>query len=132
MRTFLIFISITITLMLSAQVGKAESECTYAGDRLVEGKPIVWVSPVYPSKALRKGIEGCVVVAYALKPAGGEKTGLIPHDATVIESTEQESRAFEKAALKALQKYYFSPITHQVSEQQTYFSIIVFETHDNR
>lgn len=131
MRTLLIAILCAIIVALSAQAVQAELECTYVGDRLVEGRPIVWVTPVYPSRALRKGIEGCVVVAYALKLAGGEGTGLVAHNATVIESTALKSRAFEKAALRVLPKYYFLPRTHEVSEEQMYFSIIKFELEDD-
>ncbi len=62
--------------------------------------PIVKVAPVYPARALQRGLEGYVIVAFTVTAAGTTR------DATVVEST---STLFERAALEAALKFKYKP-----------------------
>ena len=62
--------------------------------------PIVKVAPVYPARALQRGLEGYVIVEFTVTPAGTTR------DALVVEST---STLFERAALQAALKFKYKP-----------------------
>ena len=62
--------------------------------------PIVKVAPVYPSRALQRGLEGYVIVEYTVTPTGSVR------DPVVIESS---SSLFERAALESALKYKYKP-----------------------
>tara|TARA_B100001540_G_scaffold176631_1_gene155926 strand:+ start:349 stop:948 length:600 start_codon:yes stop_codon:yes gene_type:complete len=62
--------------------------------------PIVKVAPVYPARALQRGLEGYVIVEFTVTPAGTTR------DATVVEST---STLFERAAVEAALKFKYKP-----------------------
>jgi periplasmic protein TonB len=62
--------------------------------------PIVKVAPVYPSRALSRGLEGYVIVEFTVTPAGAVR------DVTVVEST---SSLFERAATAAALKFKYKP-----------------------
>ena len=62
--------------------------------------PIVKVAPVYPARALQRGLEGYVIVAFTVTAAGTTR------DASVVEST---STLFERAALEAALKFKYKP-----------------------
>jgi protein TonB len=62
--------------------------------------PIVKVAPVYPSRALSRGIEGYVIVEFTVT-----RTGTV-QDVFVVEST---STLFEKAATDAALKFKYKP-----------------------
>ncbi len=62
--------------------------------------PIVKVAPVYPSRALSRGLEGYVIVEFTVTQAGAVK------DVTVVEST---SSLFERAAVEAAFKFKYKP-----------------------
>ncbi|MBD07612.1 MAG: energy transducer TonB [Gammaproteobacteria bacterium] len=62
--------------------------------------PIVKVAPVYPARALQRGLEGYVIVEFTVTPAGTTR------DALVVEST---STLFERAALEAALKFKYKP-----------------------
>ena len=62
--------------------------------------PIVKVAPVYPARALQRGLEGYVSVAFTVTAAGTTR------DASVVEST---STLFERAALEAALKFKYKP-----------------------
>lgn len=62
--------------------------------------PIVKVAPVYPSRALSRGVEGYVIVEFTVTPAGTVR------DVTVVEST---SSLFERAAVEAAKKFKYKP-----------------------
>jgi len=62
--------------------------------------PIVKVAPVYPSRALSRGIEGYVIVEFTVT-----RTGTV-RDVTVVEST---STLFERAATEAAEKFKYKP-----------------------
>ena len=62
--------------------------------------PIVKVAPVYPSRALSRGLEGYVIVEFTVTQAGAVK------DVFVVEST---SSLFERAAVEAAYKFKYKP-----------------------
>lgn len=62
--------------------------------------PIVKVAPVYPSRALSRGLEGYVIVEFTVTQAGAVK------DVSVVEST---SSLFERAAVDAAYKFKYKP-----------------------
>ncbi len=62
--------------------------------------PIVKVAPIYPRRALSRGLEGYVIVEFTVTTAGTVK------DVTVVEST---SSLFERAAVNAALKFKYKP-----------------------
>lgn len=62
--------------------------------------PVRSVSPVYPSEALLAGIQGTVVVEFALNTNG------VPQDLEVVDSSAGQ---FDVAALQALARWRFTP-----------------------
>jgi len=72
------------------------------GMNIAEGDylPIVRVAPVYPSRALSRGIEGHVDLMFTVTPAGTVK------DPVVLEST---SSLFDRAAIRAVLKFKYKP-----------------------
>lgn len=72
------------------------------GMNIAEGDylPIVRVAPVYPSRALSRGIEGHVDLMFTVTEAGTVR------DPVVIEST---SSLFERAAIRAVLKFKYKP-----------------------
>jgi protein TonB len=62
--------------------------------------PIVKVAPVYPSRALSRGLEGYVIVEFTVTRQGTVR------DVTVVEST---SSLFERAASEAALKFKYKP-----------------------
>ena len=63
--------------------------------------PIVKVAPVYPRRAVERGIEGYVIVMFTVT-----KTGAIK-DPTIVEA--QPPTIFNRAALAAAQKFKYKP-----------------------
>lgn len=72
------------------------------GMNIAEGDylPIVRVAPVYPSRALSRGIEGFVDLAFTVTTAGTVT------DPVVIQST---SSLFDRAAIRAVLKFKYKP-----------------------
>ena len=72
------------------------------GMNIAEGDylPIVRVAPVYPARALSRGLEGYVDMQFTVTTAGTVK------DPVVIYST---SSLFERAALRAVLKFKYKP-----------------------
>ncbi len=72
------------------------------GMNIAEGDylPIVRVAPVYPSRALSRGIEGFVDLSFTVTTAGTVK------DPVVIQST---SSLFDRAAIRAVLKFKYKP-----------------------
>ena len=62
--------------------------------------PIVKVAPVYPSRALSRGLEGYVIVEFTVTQTGAVR------DAFVVEST---SSLFERSAVEAAYKFKYKP-----------------------
>ena len=62
--------------------------------------PIVKVAPVYPSRALSRGLEGYVIVEFTVTTNGSVR------DVSVVEST---STLFERAASEAALKFKYKP-----------------------
>lgn len=63
--------------------------------------PIVKVAPVYPQRALRRGIEGYVVVEFTVTTSGAVK------DTRVIEA--DPPNVFDHAAMEAAKKFKYKP-----------------------
>jgi protein TonB len=72
------------------------------GMNIAEGDylPIVRVAPVYPSRALSRGLEGFVDMSFTVTPAGTVT------DPIVLQST---SSLFERAATRAVLKFKYKP-----------------------
>ena len=72
------------------------------GMNIAEGDylPIVRVAPVYPSRALSRGLEGFVDMSFTVTSAGTVK------DPIVLQST---SSLFERAATRAVLKFKYKP-----------------------
>ncbi len=72
------------------------------GMNIAEGDylPIVRVAPVYPARALSRGLEGYVDLSFTVTTAGTVK------DPVVIQST---SSLFERAAIRAVLKFKYKP-----------------------
>ncbi|WP_407333354.1 energy transducer TonB [Enterovibrio sp. 27052020O] len=66
-----------------------------------EATPIVRVEAAYPPKALKRGIEGYVVIAFTIDQQGR------PRDLKVIDA--KPKRLFEREALRALKKWKYAP-----------------------
>ena len=109
------------------------ADCEASGiDELIKTKPVVKVAPIYPKRALRKGVEGCVTLGYGLVERNAAKLGgLIASNIVVLGSTEPERRAFEKAAKRAISKWLFLARTHSPSDEVAYYSVIPFELRDS-
>jgi protein TonB len=72
------------------------------GMNIAEGDylPIVRVAPVYPSRALSRGLEGFVDMSFTVTTTGSVK------DPIVLQST---SSLFERAAIQAVLKFKYKP-----------------------
>jgi len=72
------------------------------GMNIAEGDylPIVRVAPVYPARALSRGLEGFVDLSFTVTTAGTVK------DPIIIQST---SSLFERAAIRAVLKFKYKP-----------------------
>jgi protein TonB len=66
--------------------------------------PIVKVAPVYPRRALQRGIEGWVLLEFTVSKQGTVK------DIRVVDS-EPKSKIFHRAAVKAAAKFKYKPRT---------------------
>lgn len=80
---------------------------------LVEKK----VAPVYPSRALQRGLSGCVTVGYVIEPDGS--TG--QHKVLV----SLPSKIFERSAIVAAKKFRYLPAESNL-QQQPIFTINTF------
>ena len=85
--------------------------------------PIVKVAPVYPNRALTRGLEGYVIVEFTVTPQGTTR------DAFVVESS---SSLFERAAVNAALKFKYKPrvIDGQAVEVPGVQNKITFEIQD--
>ncbi|PSW20325.1 energy transducer TonB [Photobacterium sanctipauli] len=66
-----------------------------------QAMPLYRVEPRYPSRAMKQGAEGYVVMSFTIDPQGR------PTDINVIEA--QPRRLFEREAMRALQKWKYQP-----------------------
>lgn len=82
---------------------KPKLDLNIGGLQVTDGEylPIVKVAPQYPRRALRKGVEGYVILEYTVTKAGTVK------DPTVIESFPQG--VFDKSAIKSALRYKYKP-----------------------
>ena len=84
------------TISANTDIGGPGSMNIAEGDYL----PIVRVAPVYPSRALSRGLEGFVDMSFTVTTAGTVK------DPIVLQST---SSLFERAATRAVLKFKYKP-----------------------
>jgi protein TonB len=84
------------TVQASTDIGGPGSMNIAEGDYL----PIVRVAPVYPARALSRGLEGFVDLSFTVTAAGTVK------DPIVLQST---SSLFERAATRAVLKFKYKP-----------------------
>ena len=84
------------TVNADTSIGGPGSMNIAEGDYL----PIVRVAPVYPARALSRGLEGYVDLSFTVTTAGTTK------DPVVIQST---SSLFERAAIRAVLKFKYKP-----------------------
>lgn len=66
-----------------------------------QAMPLFRVQPNYPPRAMRRGLEGYVVVRFTISPSGR------PQDLSVVEANPP--RVFEREALRALRKWKYEP-----------------------
>ena len=87
--------------------------------------PIVKVAPIYPQRALSRGIEGFVVLEFTVTKQGTVK------DVKVIDS-EPKTSIFHRAAIKAALKFKYKPriINGQAVEVPGVRNIITFKLED--
>ena len=92
----------SMAVSVSAPTMEANLNVTGVGFGVSDGEylPIVKVAPVYPSRALSRGLEGYVIVEFTVT-----RTGTV-RDVTVVEST---SSLFERAATEAALKFKYKP-----------------------
>jgi protein TonB len=86
-------INVNTSINMNAGVGLAPGDGEYL--------PIVKVAPIYPSRALSRGIEGYVIVEFTVT-----KTGSV-RDAYVVEADPQN--VFDRAATRAALKFKYKP-----------------------
>ena len=84
------------TVQASTDIGGPGGMNIAEGDYL----PIVRVAPVYPARALSRGLEGFVDLSFTVTTTGTVK------DPIVIQST---SSLFERAAIRAVLKFKYKP-----------------------
>jgi protein TonB len=91
------------TINVSAPTVQAETNIGGPGAmNIAEGDylPIVRVAPVYPARALSRGLEGYVDLSFTVTSTGTVK------DPVILYST---SSLFERAALRAVLKFKYKP-----------------------
>ena len=66
--------------------------------------PVVKVAPVYPRRALQRGIEGWVLLEFTVTKQGGTKD-------IVVVSSDPANSIFRRAALRAAAKFKYKPRT---------------------
>ncbi|MEM8815691.1 MAG: energy transducer TonB [Pseudomonadota bacterium] len=91
------------TIAISAPTVNADTNIGGPGGmNIAEGDylPIVRVAPVYPARALSRGLEGYVDLSFTVTTAGTVR------DPMVIQST---SSLFERAAIRAVLKFKYKP-----------------------
>ncbi|WP_325895309.1 energy transducer TonB [Grimontia sp. NTOU-MAR1] len=64
--------------------------------------PLVRIQPSYPTKALRRGIEGYVVVSFTINEEGR------PSGIKIIEASPK--RIFDREAIRAIKKWKYTPL----------------------
>ena len=92
----------SMAVSMSAPILDASISIGGVGFGVSDGEylPIVKVAPVYPSRALSRGLEGYVIVEFTVT-----RTGTV-RDVVVVEST---STLFERAATEAALKFKYKP-----------------------
>ena len=92
----------SMSVSVSAPTTQVQLDVSGVGFGVSDGEylPIVKVAPVYPSRALSRGLEGYVIVEFTVTQAGAVR------DVFVVEST---SSLFERAAVEAAYKFKYKP-----------------------
>ena len=93
---------IAMAVSVSAPVISTGMSVGGVGFGITDGEylPIVKVAPVYPARALNRGLEGYVIVEFTVTENGSTR------DAFVVEST---STLFDRAAIEAALKFKYKP-----------------------
>ncbi len=86
-------INVNTSINMNAGIGLAPGDGEYL--------PIVKVAPIYPSRALSRGIEGYVIVEFTVTKTGGVR------DAYVVEADPEN--VFDRAATRAALKFKYKP-----------------------
>ncbi len=66
-----------------------------------QAMPLYRIEPTYPAKALKRGVEGYVVVSFTIDPSGR------PVDLDIIEAKPR--RMFEREAMRAIKRWKYQP-----------------------
>jgi len=92
----------SMAVSMSAPVVEANLNVGGVGFGVSDGEylPIVKVAPVYPSRALSRGLEGYVIVEFTVTRQGTVR------DPVVVESS---SSLFDRAAVEAALKFKYKP-----------------------
>jgi len=92
----------SMAVSMSAPTVEANLSVGGVGFGVSDGEylPIVKVAPVYPARALSRGLEGYVIVEFTVTRQGTVR------DVTVVESS---SSLFERAAMDAALKFKYKP-----------------------
>jgi TonB family protein len=109
-KKFLLSVAALFALAVPLLAGLAVQEVALAqenatpsaapGGSVEEYLPIVHVAPIYPVRALERGLEGYVIVQYTVNPNGSTE------NVTVIESS---STLFDESAIESAKKYKYKP-----------------------
>jgi len=104
------------------------AECSYTGDvPLIEAKPLVKVAPVYPRRALRRGVEGCVVLGFSLTSSPKNSAGTIPTEMVVLSSSDSGRKTFEKVSKTALSKWLYLSKNDPPTDELSHYATFPFE-----
>jgi len=103
-RIFATVILTTITLL--SGLSYAGNQHDNVGEKAESNniKPIISISPKYPQKAAKDGIEGSVVLQFNITETGAVE------NVEVVEATPPY--VFDKAAVNALKKWKYSPVNN--------------------
>ena len=102
--------------------------------------PIVKVQPVYPRRALSRGMSGWVIVEFTVTGQGTVKDPLVVNNCGWIKSARNEGQCednpnsvFDRAAMKAAQKFKYKPkvVDGEPVETAGVQNKIVFELADD-
>jgi len=89
-----------------------------SGFSLSEGGylPLVKVEPIYPMKALQRGLAGWVLVEFTVTKSGSIRNPIVVSNCAVLQTTEavpecvdQPNKVFDKAAIIAALKFKYKP-----------------------
>lgn len=116
-------------ISVAAMSVDTDIEMTSGGIALAPGDseylPVVKVAPVYPRRALQRGIEGWVLLEFTVTKQGGTKD-------IIVVSSEPKSSIFHSSAKRAATKFKYKPRTEdgQPIEVHGVRNKIIFQLED--